>query len=78
MPTVICGSETLSLGQPGYRDSLCSQIGRSVVRTEVDDQQVSIIFESGAVVSISIRDDDYRGPEALEFSLDAKDRVWVV
>jgi hypothetical protein len=76
-PIVTCGSESLSLGQPGYRDSLCGQIGCIVERSEVDDQRVSIVFENGAVISISLRDDDYRGPEALEFSLD-KDRIWVV
>jgi hypothetical protein len=34
-------------------------------------------FESGATVLISLRDDDYRGPEALQFSLD-DDRIWIV
>ena len=77
-PRITCGSESLSLGQPGYCDCLRRQIGCRVERTEVDDQRVSIAFESGAVVSISLRNDDYRGPEALEFSLDAKDRIWVV
>lgn len=76
-PIVTWGSESLSLGQPGYRDALCRQIGCRVERAEVDDQQVSIVFESGAAVSISLREDDYRGPEALQFSLDA-DRIWVV
>jgi hypothetical protein len=76
-PSVTCGSESLGLGQRGYRDSLCRQIGRRVESTEVDDRRVSIILEGGAV-SISLRDDDHRGPEVLEFSLDRKDRIWVV
>jgi hypothetical protein len=70
--------EGISLGQSGYRDILCAQIGCRVERTEVNKQHVSIIFESGAVASISLRDDHYRGPEALEFWLDKKDRIWVV
>ncbi len=78
MPTVTSESESLSLGQPGYRDSLCRQIGCRVERTEADDQRVLIIFENGAAVSISLRDDDYRGPGALEFSLDRNDLGWVV
>jgi hypothetical protein len=77
MPTVACGSENLSQGQPGYRDALCRQIGCRVERTEVDDQRMSIVFEGGAAVSISLRDEDYRGPEALQFSLDDK-CDWVV
>ena len=76
-PVVRSTSENLSWGQPGYRDALCCQISRLVERTEVDDQRVSIIFEGGAVFSVSLRDDDYRGPEALYFALD-KDHWWVV
>jgi|SRR5579862_2121774 len=78
LPTVTCGSERLTVKQPGYRDCLCEQIGHRVQRTEVDGQCVSIVFENGPVVSISLRDDDYRGPEALEFWLDRRDCVWVV
>jgi hypothetical protein len=78
-PTVTRGSESLSLGQAGYRDSLCAQIGCRVERTEVVvKHRVSIVFDSCAVVSISLLDNDYRGPEALEFSLDRKNRTWVV
>jgi hypothetical protein len=76
-PSVACGSEVLSLGQPGYRDVLCKEIGCRVERTEVDNQRLSIVFENGVAVSISLRDEDYRGPEALRFSLDDK-CDWVV
>ena len=76
-PTVSWGSESHVWGEPGYRDALCRQIGCRIERTAVDDQQVSIAFESGATVLISLRDDDYRGPEALQLLLD-KDRIWVV
>lgn len=77
-PVVTCGSQSVSAGQPDYHDSLCRQIGCVVERTAIDDQQVSIVFENGATVSISLRNDDYRGPEVLEFWLDRKDRIWVV
>ena len=76
-PTITWGAESLSLAHAGYRDALCRQIGCRAERTEVNDQQVSIVFESGAVVAVSLREDDYRGPEALQFSLD-KNRIWVV
>jgi hypothetical protein len=75
-PTVSRGSEIHIWGQPGYRDALCRHIGCRVERTAVDGQQASIVFESGAAVSISLRDDDYRGPEALQLSLD-EDHIWV-
>jgi hypothetical protein len=76
-PTVTCGSQTLSLGQPNYRDVLCGQIGRRVERAAIDSQRVSIIFENGPVVSVSLRNDTYQGPEALRFSLD-ENLIWVV
>jgi len=75
-PVVRSASESLSWGQPGYRDALCSQISHLVERTEVDAQQVAIIFESGVVFSISLREDDYQGPEALNFTLN--NRHWWV
>jgi hypothetical protein len=77
-PTVTSGSESLSLGQPGYRDSLCGRTGCRVECTEIDDLRMSIVLEGGVVVSISLRDDDYRGPEALQFSLNQRDCIWVV
>jgi hypothetical protein len=75
-PTLRCGSERHIWGQAGYRDALCRQIGCRVERTAVEHDQVSIAFEGRAMVLISLRDNDYRGPEALQFSLD-KDRIWV-
>ena len=43
-PSVSCGAESLRLGQTGYRDALCKQIGSRVERAEVSDQQVAIFF----------------------------------
>jgi len=76
-PTVTSGRETKVWGKPGYRDALCAQIDRRVERTDVTDERASIIYENGTVVSISLRDDDYRGSEALKFSLD-DDNLWVL
>jgi hypothetical protein len=76
LPVVTWGAGTLAFGESGYRDVLCRQIGCRLVQTDVDDTVVSMIFESGATVSISLRDEDYRGPEALQLSLD-QSRIWV-
>jgi hypothetical protein len=76
-PIVTRGSQSVGIGQPGYRDALCDEIGRRVERAEISDRRVSILFENGVAVSISLRDDDYRGAEALQFSLDDDDRIWV-
>lgn len=76
LPMISLETGTLKWVQPGYRDALCAQIGRRVERTSVDRDHVAIVFSGGAAISISLRDEDYCGPEALEFSLD-KDRKWV-
>ena len=77
-PTVCLSAHTYSWGQVGYRDALCDLIGSRIDRTTVGKQAVSVTFENGATVSISLRDEDYCGPEALLFALDTKDRIWVV
>jgi hypothetical protein len=80
LPTVSLGSEHLKSEQPGYRDALCRRIGSRVERIEADDQHVSVIFEGEAAISISLLDEDYTGPEALQFLLnqDRPERIWVV
>jgi hypothetical protein len=76
LPTVVWGSGRIEPGEDGYRDALCWQIGCRVERTECDDRRIMIAFESGAEVSVSLLDNDYRGAEALQFSLDESLR-WV-
>jgi hypothetical protein len=77
LPTVNLGSQHLEWGQLGYRDALCRQIGRRVGRVEVNDEHVSVAFDEGAAISISLLDKNYTGPEALQFSLN-QERMWVV
>lgn len=76
LPAIELERAPLSSGQPGYRDGLCREIGQRVVRAEAHDEAVSLSFESGAIISISLREQDYKGPEALQFSL-SDGRMWV-
>ena len=59
-----------------YRDALCERIGVKVRDTEADATGVAINFEDGAIFRISLREQDYRGPEALEFVNESGD-IWV-
>jgi hypothetical protein len=77
LPTITHGSERNAWGQLGYRDALCAPIGLIVESASADEHQVSITFEGGATISISLRKDDYRGPEALELHLN-DGQWWVV
>jgi hypothetical protein len=77
LPSIAASSSAhIAPGAAGWRDALCNQIGCVVQKAEVQPELVVLSFENGAVVCISLRDADYRGPEALQFSLRA-DRSWV-
>lgn len=75
-PVVDVATERLSWGVLGYRDRLCDQIGSTVVDAWANEAEVSVGFESGAVISVSLRDEDYNGPEALQFTGE-DGTVWV-
>ncbi len=62
-------------GDDGYTESLRSLIGQHVIRTRVDAEQVVIEFERGTI-RVSLRAEDYRGPEAVELNIGGN-RIWV-
>src|ERR1051326_2940008 len=77
-PHLSVAGKIFSWGDQGYRDALCAEIGMLVRNTDVEGGKgISIIFEDGAILNISLRDEDYRGPEALEFST-SNGQPWVV
>ena len=50
-----------------FRDALCGQIAKRVEAVSlVPHEALTIAFEDGERVSISLRPDDYRGLEAIE------------
>jgi hypothetical protein len=76
-PTVgLASSGVLAWAQAGYRDALCDLIGSVVRSVEVQPDAVRLGFESGSAICVSLKDDDYRGPEALQFSLETG-KTWV-
>ena len=51
----------------GFRDGLCGQIAKRVEAVSlVPSEALIIAFEDGSQLSISLRPDDYAGPEAVE------------
>ena len=75
-PTIRVGLASQGWGDPGYFDSLCAQIGAFVDEAGANDEQVTISFESGVRLAISLREQDYLGPEAVQFVTD--DQTWVI
>lgn len=66
-PTIDYTGGRVTWGAPGYRDRLCEQIGATVTDAWANEAEVAVGFESRTVISISMKDEDYTGPEAVQF-----------
>ena len=77
-PSLTLAEKTVAWGQEGYRDALCARIGVKVADTSiVEGKNLTIYFDDGAVLRISLREQDYRSLEAVYFV--AEDRsFWVL
>jgi hypothetical protein len=63
---VPAGDKWFTSGEPGYRDALCDRIGgivRKAGRRKADHFHVC----RWAIMSISLRPEDFSGPEAAEY-----------
>jgi hypothetical protein len=77
LPKVRVGDKEFSSATPGYRDSLCERITRSVRRASVrEGQEILIEFDDGSRVSVSLKPEDYRAAEAATFDNGPND-YWV-
>jgi hypothetical protein len=68
-PHVLLEDFSIAFGQPEYRNALCAQIGETVSTAKlVDLDSLTIEFESGTVIALSLREEDMDGPEAGSYS----------
>lgn len=74
-PVIITETARLSWGEPGYRDRLCEQIGMVVTDCWSNDTEIAFKFESGIVISVSLKEEDYVGVEAYE--LNGESGIWI-
>jgi hypothetical protein len=77
LPTVSAEGTAIAFGDPEYRNRICAEIGREVRATGLDKDVVAIQFTDGAEFRISLRDEDYRGPEAVQFQSEPG-QVWIL
>jgi hypothetical protein len=63
--TVTTNGFSVGWGRPGYRDALCNLITHKAREIKFLPEKLSLIFDDDSVWSLSLRDSDYRGPEAL-------------
>lgn len=76
-PYLVPDKTILRWDDPGYRDTLCGQIGRKVSSVAIrGGDAIEVAFETGIVVGISLKDQDYRGAEAAMFN--GRDHGWWV
>ena len=60
---------SIGYGQPGYRDALCSVIGETVTTADLEEgRSLTVEFENGTVLALSLREEDLDTPEAGSFT----------
>ena len=70
-PHVLLEDFSIAFGEPEYRNALCAQIGETVAKAALEElEAVTIEFESGTVIALSLREEDLSGPEAGSYSAD--------
>ena len=68
-PSVLLSEFSVSFGEPGYRDALCAQIGETVEDATLEEgDSLTVRFESGVVLAVSLREEDMAGPEGGVFT----------
>jgi hypothetical protein len=65
---VSADGKVLRDGEDGFRDLICGQIKKTVAEVVVvESQAFTVGFEDGTSISISLKAEDYVGPEAVVF-----------
>jgi hypothetical protein len=68
---------TVTSGDDQFRNKICEQIMKIVKSVEIKDEEAFLIgFEDGSEISISLKPEDYVGPEALVFW--DRDGKWIM
>lgn len=69
---------SIAYGEPGYRDALCSVIGETVTTPELHEgRSMTVEFENGTVLALSLREEDIDVSEAGSFRTAAEDTLLV-
>jgi hypothetical protein len=70
-PHVLLADFSIAFGEPEYRNALCAQIGEMVGKAALEEMEsLTMEFESGTVIALSLREEDLSGPEAGSYSED--------
>jgi hypothetical protein len=70
-PHVLLADFSIAFGEPEYRNALCAQIGEMVAKAALEElESLTVEFESGTVIALSLREEELDGPEAGSYSAD--------
>lgn len=70
-PHVLLADFSIAFGEPEYRNALCAQIGETAATAKLEEfESLTVEFESGTVIALSLREEDLSGPEAGSYSSD--------
>ena len=73
-PHVLLADFSIAFGEPEYRNALCAQIGEMVAKASLEEMEaLTVEFESGTVIALSLREEDLSGPEAGSYSESGND-----
>lgn len=68
-PHVLLPDFSVAFGEPEYRNALCAQIGQVVEKASLEELgALTIEFDSGTVLAVSLREEDIEGPESGSYS----------
>ena len=69
-PHVLLADFSFAFGEPEYRNALCAQIGEIVAKASLEElEALTVEFESGTVIALSLREEELSGPEAGSYSV---------
>jgi hypothetical protein len=70
-PHILLADFSIAYGEPEYRNGLCAQIGEMVAKADLTElEALTVEFESGTVIGLSLREEELDGPEAGSYSAD--------
>jgi hypothetical protein len=70
-PHILLADFSIAYGEPEYRNGLCAQIGEMVAKASLAElEALTVEFESGTVIGLSLREEELDGPEAGSYSAD--------
>ena len=73
-PHVLLTDFSVAFGEPEYRNALCAEIGETVEKAMLEeDDALTIEFANGIVFALSLREEDVDSPESGSYSVSGEE-----